>query len=193
MPRRTSFTSEAAHRLVPAARQDRRRNDVIKVTSGTILCETGAQEEWVTRQGDFLPGCGRLPSRDRADTSPLRAGPSTGQTAREEDGDGHSRTCSVLEQLRDLDAGGPKGGRRPRPGGGCSTTSSGPDLLERWSPGEEEERDPWVRAVADCSPRQPRPDRWARKPRKPGLRLEDQIVRRCGAARCGADLVPSAR
>lgn len=122
------------------------RADLIKYTNATVLCETDGKNEWI-QTGELLQVAGgyRLvegPTVGLTEQSPTVAG-GIAVTDKE--------LQALLDQLRELDGKAPQGGHPGADPAVVTYNLQRTDLLEKIvAKVKPEERDPWVRQVADC-------------------------------------------
>lgn len=123
------------------------RADLIKYANGTVLCETDGKNEWV-QTGEIIQVAGayRLvdgPTVGLTEQTPSLAGGGMAVTDKE--------LQALLEQLRTLDERSPKGGQASPDASVVTYNVQRTDLLEKIvAKVKPEERDPWVRQIADC-------------------------------------------
>ena len=146
------------------------KQDLIKYTRGTILCDTNGKNDWLQ--------CGEMIKVGL--TWRLIDAPTLG------DGSGDTTTASIdpalqplLDQLRDLDARAPKSSAPGMSGPIVEYNLTRANLLEQIvAKVKSEEREQWIRQIADClsaaAQNSPDGDRTAHERL---VRLEDQIVK----------------
>jgi hypothetical protein len=146
------------------------KQDLIKYTRGTILCDTNGKNDWLQAGEMIKVGL----------TWRLIDAPTLG------DGSGDTTTASIdpalqplLDQLRDLDARAPKSSAPGMSGPIVEYNLTRANLLEQIvAKVKSEEREQWIRQIADClsaaAQNSPDGDRTAHERL---VRLEDQIVK----------------
>jgi thiol-disulfide isomerase/thioredoxin len=122
------------------------RADLIKYTNGTVLCETDGKNEWV-QTGEIVQvaGAHRLVEGPTVGLTEQTPSPGNGIAVTDKELQG------FLEQLRALDDRSPKGGQPGADPAVVTYNLQRTDLLEKIvAKVKPEERDPWVRQIADC-------------------------------------------
>jgi thiol-disulfide isomerase/thioredoxin len=122
------------------------RTDLIKYANGTVLCETDGKNEWVqTGELILVSGAYRLVDGPTVGLTEQTPSPGNGIAVTDKELQG------LLEQLRALDDRSPKGGQAGPDPTVVTYNVQRTDLLEKIvAKVKPEERDPWVRQIADC-------------------------------------------
>jgi hypothetical protein len=121
------------------------RRDVLLYKGGTILCETGGKNDWIQTGEMILVGQAwrviDAPVPGLADVGSDEGKPVT-----------DAETKKLLDQLGELDARAPKGSEATGPNADLARYNvARADLLEKIAERlKSDERDPWIRQIADC-------------------------------------------
>jgi thiol-disulfide isomerase/thioredoxin len=119
--------------------------DLIKYANATIMCDTNGKNEWLQTGEIYQVGYAwRIVDAPTVGLSDDAAAPKDAVTDK--------ALQALLEQLRQLDSAAPKAQDTPGPNADVQRYNvARADLLEKIvAQVKQEERDPWIRQVADC-------------------------------------------
>jgi hypothetical protein len=121
------------------------RRDVILYKGGTILCETAGKNDWI-QTGEMI----QVGSAWRVIDAPVPGLADVGADEGKPVTD--AETKKLLDQLGELDGRAPKGSESPGPNADVARYNlARADVLEKIVARlKADERDPWIRQIADC-------------------------------------------